>query len=248
VADKITTVPFTPASGRIKPAGEQREVTIVFADIRSFTTLAECLSPEELVSVLNSYLAVVIKSFRQYQGTIHKLMGDSVMAIWNAPNYLVDHAILATRAAATAQQMISELRKKESTLPRMDIGIGINTGDAITGQFGNEYLHEYSVVGDTVNIAARLTAATPGGKLWVTSNTFERIEEQVTARLLNPLILRGKRQPVRAYEVTGIAASIIGTPADTPVSTLKPGNFSPCGRDGEKWRVLNRSKKKTIHR
>ena len=209
MADKTATTVPLPIAGKFSPVGERREVTVAFADIRSFTTLAECLAPEELVSVLNRYLAVVIKNFRQGQGMIHKLMGDSVMAVWNAPQDLADHAFLATRAATKAQQAVRELRKEELSLPKMDFGIGINTGAVITGHFGGEDCRDYSVIGDAVNIAARLTGATPGGKVWITGSTFEQIEAQVSAEPLTPLALKGKRQPVKAYEVTEI---LTGTP------------------------------------
>jgi adenylate cyclase len=201
-----TTIPL-PIAGQFSPGGQRREVTVAFADIRSFTTLADCLVPEELVSVLNRYLAVVIKSFLQGRGMIHKLMGDSVMAVWNAPQDLADHALLATRAATEAQQAIRELRREEFTLPKMDFGIGINTGNVITGHFGGEDCQEYSVIGDTVNIAARLTGAAPGGKVWITGSTFEQIEAQVSARPLTLMALKGKRQLVKAYEVTEIRGS-----------------------------------------
>ena len=197
------TVPL-PIAGKFNPGGERREVSIAFADIRSFTTLAECLAPEELVNVLNRYLEVVIKNFRQDQGMIHKLMGDSVMAVWNAPQDLANHAFLAAMAAIKAQQAIRELREEEPTLPKMDFGIGINTGAVITGHFGEEDYREYSVIGDAVNIAARLTGVTPGGKVWITGSTFEQIEAQVSAKPLTPLALKGKRQPVKAYEVTEV--------------------------------------------
>lgn len=188
-------------------AGELREVTVAFADMRGFTTLADCIPPEELVTVLNTYLATVIKAFCKHEGVINKFGGDSVMAIWNAPGGCEKHARLAVGAAIEVQQAIRTLQAKEPTLPRISFGIGINTGKVIAGNFGGEDYLEYSVIGDAVNIAARLTSAVPGGKTWLTADTFEQAGDDILGEPLAPLSLKGKRQPVKAYEVLGITAT-----------------------------------------
>ncbi|MDD4859430.1 MAG: adenylate/guanylate cyclase domain-containing protein [Dehalococcoidales bacterium] len=184
--------------------GERREVTVAFADLRGFTTLADCLPSEELVSVLNTYLSIVAKSFRKYDGLINKFMGDGVMGVWNAPDSCPQHARQATIAAFYAQQAICELQKNQPTLPRIDFGIGINTGSVISGNIGCEEHREYSVIGDAVNVAARVTAAVPGGRIWITLDTMEQAKDCLTVRPLDPLALKGKRQAVKAYEVVDI--------------------------------------------
>ncbi|MDD5127961.1 MAG: adenylate/guanylate cyclase domain-containing protein [Dehalococcoidales bacterium] len=186
-------------------ASERREVTVAFADLRGFTTLADCLPSEELVSVLNIYLSIVAKTFRKYDGLIDKFMGDGVMGIWNAPAPCPEHARQATMAAFEAQQVIHTLQKNEPTLPRIDFGIGINTGWVISGNIGCEEHREYSVIGDAVNVAAKITAAVPGGRVWITLDTMEQAKDCVVVMPLDPLALKGKRQAVKAYEVIDIA-------------------------------------------
>jgi len=185
-------------------AVEQREVTVAFADIRGFTTLADCMPPEELATVLNTYLSAVTRVFLKHDVMINRFGGDSIMAVWNAPADCEGHALRATMAASEAQRAIHELRKTESTLPKIDFGIGVNTGRVIAGNIGYEEHKEYSVLGDTVNVASKLTSVTPGGKVWITAHTFELVKDYISVKPLVPMALRGKRQPVKAYEVLGV--------------------------------------------
>lgn len=187
-----------------RSCGEQREVTVVFADIRGFTTLADCIEPNELVMVLNTYLSTLIKVFRKYEGMIIKFGGDSIMAVWNTPVDCDEHALLATMASVEAQQAIRELQSQEPTLPKIDFGIGVNTGKVIAASIGCEDHQEYTVIGDVVNIAARLTSAVPGGRVWITAGTFELAKNYISVKPLEPLELKGKRQPVKAYEVADV--------------------------------------------
>lgn len=180
---------------------EQREVTVVFADIRGFTTLADCMLPEELAAVLNTYLSTVTRAFLKHDVMMNRYGGDSIMAVWNAPLDCEEHALRATMAATEAQRAVTELQKAESTLPKIDFGIGVNTGRVIAGDFGYEERKEYSVLGDTVNVAAKLTSVAPGGKVWITADTFELVKDHISVKPLEPLALKGKRQPIKAYEV-----------------------------------------------
>jgi adenylate cyclase len=194
----------TMDKGGLKMGGEQREVTVMFADVRGFTSLSEGIQPEELVRVLNIYLSAVIKSVLKYGGTVNKFGGDNIMVIWNVPMPCDNHALMATKAAMEVQRAIKELQDSDTTLTRMEFSIGINTGKAVAGNLGSEDRVEYSVVGDAVNVAARLTAAAEGGKVWIGFGTYELIKDQITVEQLEPLLLKGKRGPVRAYEVIGI--------------------------------------------
>jgi len=210
-----TGVPATTAIGappkerELRLGGEQREVTVAFADIRGFTTLAECMQAEELVTVLNTYLSTVIKTFLKRGGMINKFGGDSIMAVWNAPTDCEEHALLATVSAIEAQRAVRELQGKELTLPKIDFGIGVNTGRVIAGNIGCEDRLEYSVIGDAVNIAARLTSATLGGKVWIAAGTFEPVQGYISTRPLEPLAVKGKPQPIRAYEVVNLHTELL---------------------------------------
>jgi class 3 adenylate cyclase len=114
---------------------------------------------------------------------VNKFGGDSIMAVWNTPLACPEHALLAVKAAASAQQALDALREEEPELPGIEFGIGINTGKAVAGNMGSTDRLEYSVIGDAVNIASRLAGVTTGGKVWVGADTYDLIESDVRARL-----------------------------------------------------------------
>lgn len=186
--------------GRLRLGGDEHEITVVFADVRDFTAVSESMRPEQLVSTLNIYLSRIIEAVLDHHGMINKFGGDSIMAIWNVPTECEDHALLATKAAIAAQCAIRRLHT-DSGLPRMDFGIGVNTGVAVAGNMGSEHRLEYSVIGDVVNTAARLASATPGGSIWIGADTFQTVKKHIRARPLRPLALKGKREPIQTYEV-----------------------------------------------
>jgi adenylate cyclase len=205
VADKIL---LALEHGELKLGGEECEVTVAFADIRGFTAMSENVQPEELVSALNRYLSMVIKEVLRHDGMVNKFGGDSIMAVWNAPARCEEHALLATRAAVEAQRAIRDLQEANPTLVKMDFGIGVSTGRAVAGNLGSEDRSEYSVIGDCVNVAARLTSVAEGGKVWIGSGTFDLVRDCVEARALEPLTVKGKREVVQAYEVTDIRSAL----------------------------------------
>ncbi|MDO8568391.1 MAG: adenylate/guanylate cyclase domain-containing protein [Dehalococcoidales bacterium] len=191
---------------KLKLGGEQRQVTVAFADIRGFTTLAENTPPDRLVAALNSCLAAVIKVFLKHDGMINKFGGDSIMAVWNAPTDCPKHALLATMAAVEAQRAVDELLQKDPSLPRVSFGIGINSGLVTAGNLGYKDRLEYSVIGDAVNVASRITSATPGGRVWIGAQTYDAIKDRVTVKPLEPFLVKGRQQPVIAYEIIDIGA------------------------------------------
>ena len=193
VATKILN---TIDEGSLKLGGEECPVTILFADVRNFTGFCEKANSQEVVSTLNRHLSVIIEAILRYDGIINKFGGDSVMAVWNVPVDCQEHALSATRAAIQAQQEIKALQLKAPHLAKMEFGIGINTGKAVVGNMGSMNRLEYSVIGDTVNIAARLASVTPGGKIWIGSETFEFVKNQIDAIPLEPLALKGKGEPI----------------------------------------------------
>jgi len=150
---------------------------------------------------VNIYLSAVIQAVLKHDGMINKFGGDSVMAIWNVPTECEGHAFLAIEAAIDAQRAIKRLQEEETTLPKMDFGIGINTGKAVAGNMGSEYRLEYSVIGDAVNIAARLSDVTPGSKIWIGAGSFELVKDYIETTPLESLTVKGKREPIKAYEV-----------------------------------------------
>jgi adenylate cyclase len=149
-------------------------------------------------------LSIIIKTVFAYDGMVNKFGGDSIMAVWNVPINCPEHALLATKAAVAAQLALKGLQEKASNLPKMEFGIGINTGTVVAGNMGSIDRLEYSVIGDAVNTAARLASMTPGRRVWIGEETFELVKDYIDATPLGPLSLKGKHEEFQAYEVSNI--------------------------------------------
>ncbi|MFN3740339.1 MAG: CHASE2 domain-containing protein [Thermodesulfovibrionales bacterium] len=190
----------------MKLGGEKRTITVLFSDIRDFTTISEALEPERLVSLLNNYLDPMTRIVLRHRGMLDKYIGDAIMAIYNAPLDLPQHA---REAVLTALEMIKELKglnekiKKEG-YPEIRIGIGINTGEAITGNMGTDMRFDYTAIGDTVNLASRLEGLNKlyGTNIIISSSTYLTLSEgEFTPRELDLIRVKGKKEPVKIYEV-----------------------------------------------
>ncbi len=188
---------------QLKLGGVRRETTVLFADIRGFTTLSEQQEPESVVSMLNTYLSMLIESILANDGMINKFAGDSVMAVWNAPQDQPDHALLAVKAALEGQRRIREAQK-DAAGTAVQFGIGINTGPAVAGNVGSEGRSEYTLIGDTVNLASRICANTPGEEVWIGRQTYDLVRESVDAEKLEPQQFKGKAEAVEVYKVLGV--------------------------------------------
>ncbi len=188
----------------LQVGGERRVVTTLFADVRGFTSFGEKVSSEELVSVLNRYLALAAEVLLDEEGTVDKFMGDAVMAWFNAPIEQPDHAMRAVRAAWHIQQRLADLHAQLPPERRLGFGIGIHTGEVVVGLIGTERRLDYTVIGDGVNTAKRLEEAAQAGQVLVSAATYRLIQDQVTARPLPPLQAKGKRQAIPVYEVLGL--------------------------------------------
>ncbi len=184
----------------LKLGGVRREVTVLFSDIRGFTAMSEKMSPEAVVDMLNRYLGIIIDCILANGGMINKFAGDSIMAIWSAPQDQADHSRLAVKAAVEAQQAAAKLPVGADE-PRVQFGIGINTGPALAGSIGSEGRAEYTVIGDTVNLASRICSGTPGGQIWIGSLTYEQVKALVDVEELEPQVFKGKAEPVKVYQV-----------------------------------------------
>jgi adenylate cyclase len=189
-------------AGELHLGGEQREISVLFADIRNFTPISEQLSPEALVKMLNTYLSVVTDSVVQHDGIVNKFWGDSIIAVWNAPQLQPGHALLAVKAAWEAQQKLAELQKSDNRPLPVQFGIGINTGIALAGNIGSVGRTEYTVIGDSVNIASRICSSAPGGEVWIGAETYNQTKDYIETEELEPQKLKGKAEPVIVYRVT----------------------------------------------
>jgi adenylate cyclase len=186
--------------------GQRRYLSVFFSDIRGFTSMSEKMQPEEIVKILNEYLTEMTDIIFRYRGTLDKFIGDAVMAIWGAPHYLKNHAELAIRAALEMQKKVAQLCEmwKQQNMKQIGIGMGINTGDVVCGNMGSATFSDYTVIGDNVNLAARLEENAKAGQILISQATFEEVSEIVKVRKMPPLKVKGKEKPIEVYEVLDI--------------------------------------------
>ncbi len=184
--------------------GKRTDITILFADIRGFTSFSEKQSPEELVSVLNQHLAAAAEAVLAEEGTVDKFLGDAVMAWFNAPVPQKDHTLRAVRAAIALRERIEELHKKLPPKSQLDFGVGIHYGDAILGLIGTEKRLEYTAISDAVNTTKRIQENAARNQILISKAAYERVKKEVEVKAFIPLNLKGKTQPIEVYEVVGL--------------------------------------------
>lgn len=202
-ADLVAQIMKNPDS--LKLGGEKREISILFSDIRDFTSMSEKLSPEDLVQLLNEYLNPMTMIVLDEKGTLDKYIGDAVMAIYNAPLDVVEHADHACRSALKMMARLGELNLSfvERGLHSIDIGIGINTGDAVVGNMGAAMRFDYTAIGDNVNLASRLEGLNKmyGTHIIVSESTKMQAGNDLPFREIDLVAVKGKQQPVPIYEL-----------------------------------------------
>jgi len=196
----------------LKLGGEMKELTLLFSDIRGFTTLSEGFTPEELTDFINQYLTPMTNLVLDHKGTVDKYMGDAVMAFWNAPLDVEDHPREAARAALAMHARLQELNEVWSTqtkangepLPPIAIGVGLNTGMACVGNMGSDQRFDYSVLGDTVNLASRLEgqSKTYGVDTVIGERTAQALSDMAIVEL-DLIMVKGKTEPVRVFALLG---------------------------------------------
>jgi len=191
----------------IRLGGEQREISILFADIRGFTTMSEKLEPSQVVGILNQYLDGMTKVVFKYSGTLDKFTGDGMMVFFNAPSLQDDHAQRAVRAAVEMQEQARQTSKARGDSEwAVEYGIGITTGEAVVGNIGSADRHDYTAIGDTVNLAARLEGQAGRGQILISERTCQQAQDIIEARPLEPIKVKGKEEPVVVYEVLGLSS------------------------------------------
>jgi adenylate cyclase len=187
--------------------GESREMSILFSDVRGFTTISEGLDPKELSQLMNEFLTPLSRVISKHHGKVDKYMGDCIMAFWGAPNPLPAHAHNAVLAGIEMQMELARLQPhfKERGWPEIQIGVGINTGRVSVGNMGSEVRVAYTVMGDAVNLASRLEGITKeyGVGVLVGENTKEQAPEFVY-REVDLVRVKGKAKPVAIFEPVGL--------------------------------------------
>ncbi len=190
---------------KLKLGGEKKDLSVLFSDIRSFTSISEGMTPEDLVHLLNEYLTVMTDIVFKYEGTLDKYIGDALMAIYGAPMDQPDHP---GRACASALDMMDGLKAlnekwiREGKMP-LDIGIGINTGPMMVGNMGSDQRFDYTVMGDAVNLGSRLEGANKSYKthILISGSTYERVKDDFVCMELDSVRVKGKKQPVGIFEL-----------------------------------------------
>jgi adenylate cyclase len=184
---------------------ESCEVTILLADIRGFTTLAETYSAKMIMDLLNRFFATMSAVVVRYGGTIDKLMGDSIMVLFGAPHAKSDDVERALACSIAMQHAMSEYnnQNKELGLPELFMGIGINTGEVVAGGLGCDQHREYTVIGDEVNLASRIEAQSLRGQVLISEASYKLAQSYILVGQSNSVQVKGKRKPVTLYELLG---------------------------------------------
>ncbi len=193
---------------KLKLGGEKVESTILFSDISGFTAMSEKLPPDTIAHFLNRYFDAMTRIVFQHKGTVDKFIGDGLMAFWGAPVPDSEHALNACRAAVKMQERLVSLRQEMKTeyMPEISIRIGINTGTVIAGNMGSSELFNYTLIGDSVNLASRLESANKdtGTSILISKSVYEKVAASVRVIPLGSISVKGKTEEIQVYELLDI--------------------------------------------
>lgn len=184
--------------------GKRVDITVLFADIRGFTSYSEKVAPEKLVKILNRYLAAMADAVLAQEGTIDKFMGDAIMAWFNAPVPQADHTLRAVKTALAIRESVENLYKELPAEAHLAFGAGIHYGDAVLGLIGTEKRLEYTAISDSVNTAKRVQENSAKNQILISSAAYERVKKQVQAKPHADMSVKGKTQPLEVFEVLGL--------------------------------------------
>lgn len=206
VAPQVVSEIAKSGNYELKLGGENRDIAVLFVDIRGFTPLSESLEPEQVVNILNSYLKLTASCIFKHGGTLDKFIGDATMAVFNAPFDTEDYVYKAVATAwdiaqggeAIEKEFVGQYGKK------VGFGVGVNCGPAVVGNIGSDFRMDYTAIGDTVNTAARLEANAPAGTVYISDSVYERIKDRITVEEVGEIPLKGKSKGVFVYSVKGL--------------------------------------------
>ncbi len=196
------------ASGDTGLGGKKKQVSVLFSDIRSYTTLTEGMEPEEVVAMLNEYFESMVDAVFKYKGTLDKYIGDAIMAVFGSPLPLADHEWCAVQTAVEMNQRLKEFNKKRKAEGKktLSIGIGLHSDEVVSGNIGSSKRMELTSIGDGVNLASRLegTSKMYGCVIVISEKTYQACKDRVWVRELDLITVKGKTEPVRIYELLGV--------------------------------------------
>lgn len=223
--------------GLVKLGGERKIMSVLFSDIANFTGVSEGLAPDILVSHLNEYLTSMTDVVFKQSGTLDKYIGDAIIAFWGAPIEVENHAHQACRAAMEMRRKLGELHSKwrEDGLPLLNFRVGINSGEMVVGNIGGRKRFDYTVIGDSVNLASRLESAnkTYRTSIILSEYTYGAVNEDMIARELDLIVVKGKTRPVKIYELISDAAEFVDDKKEEAVALYMDGLSSYRARE---WR------------
>jgi adenylate cyclase len=183
---------------------DERDVTVLFADLKGFTSLAEQMRSSEVVRMLNRVFERLTEAVFEFEGTLDKFRGDGMMAFFGAPLPQADHAERAVRAALRMQELLEQLNGEVAAEHHLGMRIGVNSGQVVVGDIGSPQRKDYTVIGDAVNVASRLeSSVAQPGQVVIGPATFERLGPTLDCRELDEIFLKGKSRSVRPYLVLG---------------------------------------------
>jgi adenylate cyclase len=195
-------------SNKVALGGATLEVTILFTDIRSFTTISEKMDAQSLVGLLNEYFTEMVGIIMDEHGVVDKYIGDAIMAVFGAPVSKADDALRAVRAAVKMRAALAHLNERLAArgIAPLRTGIGIHTGEVVAGNIGSDRRLEYTVIGDAVNLASRLESNTKelGVNVLVSEDTYNKVKSKVVGKPVKEITVKGRAQPVMTYEITGL--------------------------------------------
>jgi adenylate cyclase len=189
------------AHGGLSRAGESRQITILFSDIRGFTTLSEKRTPQQVVELLNRYFTLQVEVVFRHGGSLDKFIGDCIMAFWGAPLDDPEHARHAVEAALEMAQVLQRFKHELGEADAdFDVGIGIHTGPAVVGLIGSEQRREYTAIGDTVNLGSRIEGLTKGvSRILVSRETMEACGDAFEFKSFGSFKVKGREQEVELF-------------------------------------------------
>lgn len=210
VAPQVVNEISKDGTYEIKLGGENREVAVLFVDIRGFTTLSESLKPEQVVDILNGYLELTTESIFRHGGTLDKFVGDSTMAVFNAPfdtkDYIYKAILTAWDIVQGGKRIEKEYLKRYGK--EVGFGVGVNCGPAVVGNIGCDFRMDYTAIGDTVNTAARLEANAPKGTVYISDTVYEQVKDRIKVEEVGKIPLKGKKNGVFVYSVVEVVGYI----------------------------------------
>jgi adenylate cyclase len=199
------------SSGDAKLGGERKEVSVLFSDIRGYTSLTESMEAEEVVAMLNAYFETMVDAVFTHKGILDKYIGDAIMAVYGSPFPLEDHAWMAIQTAIEMRQRLTHFNDSRPNSRKIKIGIGINSDSVISGNIGSSRRMEFTAIGDGVNLGSRLEGASKqyGCDIVISETTYEPCRHQVWVRELDYIRVKGKSKPVSIYELVGLRSEVL---------------------------------------